>query len=54
MVVSLPAVSGDSQEAIVDIGETCPGLCGHGMFVYFRKDDEGQWQRVGYSRVWIS
>ena len=54
LIVSLPAVSEDGQEAIVDIGRTCPGLCGYGMFVYFRRDGQGQWQRAGYSRGWIS
>lgn len=54
LMVSLPAVSQDGREAIVDIGVTCPGLCGHGMFVYFRKDEEGLWKRVGYSRMWFS
>jgi len=52
--ISLPIVSEDGRNALVDVGVACGGLCGAGGVRHYRRDGVGLWRLVGVGGQWIS
>jgi hypothetical protein len=53
LAVGMPVVSADGQDALVEIGSACGGLCGAGFLLHLRRANDA-WAVAGSLWLWIS